>query len=163
MESEYFDYSCNVNNYEFRHKLKIIERFVENKTICPVCGAEDCGEPEDKFIWAEFENEKLAIQFGGGEFERYLSFWHYEGITEDDYKSLPNFIKDFNESTGWDNAKLDPNSIIDALDFKNSMDVIKKSQYMDEQDEFLTNFYPKVIQFVDRVINEKKTLNILRH
>lgn len=163
MESEYFDYSCNYFNKKFRHRLKIVVKFIEHITICSVCGAENCGGYEDKFIWAEFENEKLAIHFGDGEFEKYLSFWHYEGITEDEYKSLPNFIKDFNECKGWDNDKLDPNSVIDALDFKNSMDVIKKSKYINEQDEFLTNFYPKVIEFIDRVIKENKTLNILRH
>jgi len=163
MKNEYFDYSCTVNGQEFKHKLKIIESFIDHMTICPVCGAENCGGHEDKFIWAEFNNEKLAIHFGDGEFERYLSFWHFEGITEDEYKSLPNFIKDFNEGNGWDNEDFDPNSIIDALDFKKSMDVIKNSNHIKENDEFLTSFYPRVIKFIDRVIKEEKKLNILKY
>ena len=163
MENEYFNYSCTVNGHEFQHKLKIIERFIDHLAICPVCGAPNCGGPDDKFIWAEFNNEKLAIHFGDGEFERYLSLWHYDGITENEYRSLPNFIKDFNEGKGWDNDGLDPNSIIDPLDFKKSMDVIKNSMHLKEDDDFLTSFYPKITRFIERVINEEKTLNILKH
>lgn len=156
MKNEYFDYSCTVNDQQFKHKLKIVERFIDHIIICPECGAENCGGPDDKYIWAEFDNEKLAFHFGDGELERYLSFWHYEGMTEDEYKSLPNFIKDFNENTGWNNEDLDPNSIIDSLDFKNSLDIIKNSKQLKENDEFLTSFYPKIMEFIDRVINEKK-------
>ncbi|WP_163410057.1 hypothetical protein [Flavobacterium ajazii] len=150
MQNEYFSYSCTVNGQQFKHKLKIVERFIDQITICPVCGAENCGGPDDKYVWAEFDNEKLALHFGDGEFERYLSFWHYEGITEDEYKSLPNFIKDFNEGKGWDNDDIDPNSIIDPLDFKNSLDVIKNSKQLKENDEFLTSFYPKIMKFIIR-------------
>ncbi|GAA4204666.1 hypothetical protein GCM10022289_22980 [Pedobacter jeongneungensis] len=163
MESEYFDYSCNVNNEKFEHRLKIIEKFVEHIAICPICGAENCGGPEDKFIWAEFEDEKLAIHFGDGKFEEYLSFWHYEGITEDNYKALPNFINEFNEGRGWDGDELNPNSVIDAVDFKKSMDVIKNSMYVNENDEFSTSFYPKIMEFVERVIKGNKVLNILKY
>ncbi|MBD3906931.1 hypothetical protein NAL32_19915 [Chryseobacterium sp. Ch-15] len=163
MKDEYFDYTCNVNGQEFKHRLKIAHRFTEHKTICPICGAENCGGPEDKFIWAEFDDEKLAIHFGDGEFERYLEFWYYDGITEKEYKLLPNFIQDFNESTGWNNEELNPNSVIDASDFKNAMNIIKQSKHINDGDDFSKNFYPKIIKFVDQVIKENKTLNILKY
>jgi hypothetical protein len=163
VDNEDYNYTCKINDQEFNHKFKISARFIEGLMQCPICGSEDCCGAKDKFIWAEFGNEKFAIHFGDGEFEKYLSYWHYEGISEDEYKSLPNFIKDFNEGKGWDNDNLDPNSIIDALDFKKAMDVIKNSRYITVNDSFLTKFYPIIIEFVDKVINENKVLNILKY
>lgn len=165
VDKEEYQYTHRINGQEFNHNLKIIARFNENLILCPICGSEECCGAKEKFIWAEFENDKLAIHFEDGEFENYLSYWHYDGISEEEYKSLPNFIKDFNEGKGWDNWETDdlnPNSIIDARDFKQAMDVIKNSNHITENDKFLTMFYPVIIEFVDRVINENKILNILK-
>lgn len=79
------------------------------------------------------------------------------------YKALPNFIKEFNECKGWNNEKIDPNSVIDALDFKNAMNFIKESKNNNEHYDFSKKFYPTIIEFVDRVIKENKTLNILKY
>jgi len=96
-------------------------------------------------------------------FENYLGFWHFEGISEDEYKLLPRFIKEHNEGKGWDDwDEINPNSVIDALDFKNAMNVIKNSKNMEVNDAFLTEFYPVIMEFVDKVINENKVLNILK-
>jgi hypothetical protein len=162
VDYEKYQYTCKINEQVFNYKLKIVARFNENLMQCPICGSEECCGAKEKFIWAEFDNEKLAIHFEDGEFENYLGYWHYEGISEEEYISLPNFLKDFNEGKGWDNNDLDPNSIIDALDFKKAMDVIKNSRHITENDKFLTLFYPVIIEFVDRVINENKILNVLK-
>lgn len=165
VNKEKYLYTCQINDKVFQHRLTIIARFNECLMQCPICGSQECCGAKDKFIWAEFGKEKLAIHFEDGEFEKYLSYWHYEGITEDEYKSLPNFIKEYNEGKGWDNwnnVDLNPNSIIDAMDFKRAMDVIKNSRYITENDNFLTLFYPVIIEFVKRVISENKILNILK-
>lgn len=163
VDYEEYQYSCIINNQEFHYDFKIIARFNENLTQCPVCGSEECCGAKEKFIWAEFGDEKLAIHFEDGEFENYLEYWHYEGISEEEYQSLPNFIKDFNEGKGWDDWNaIEPNSIIDAVDFKRAMDVIKNSGHIAENDKFLTLYYPVIIEFIDQVINENKVLNILK-
>ena len=161
VDNETYNYSCTVNNQIFEYELKIIARFNENLVQCPICGANECYGARDKFIWAEFENEKLAIHFEDGEFENYLSNWYFEGISEDEYKSLPNFLKDFNECKGWYDDAINPNTILDAIDFKNAMEVIKNSKNNENNDLFLTNFYPIIIEFVDKVIKENKVLNII--
>jgi hypothetical protein len=163
IDNEEYQYSCTINDQEFNYEFKIIARFNEKLTECPVCGSNECCGGKEKFLWAEFDGEKLAIHFEDGEFENYLSYWYYEGISENEYKSLPKFLKEHNEGIGWDDwNEVNPNSIIDALDFINAMDIIKNSRSITENDSFLTKFYPVIIEFTNRVINENKVLNILK-
>ena len=163
VDNEDYQYSCRISDQEFNYKFKIIARFNEKLVKCPVCGSNECCGAKEKFLWAEFNGQKLAIHFVDGEFEHYLGFWHFEGITESEYKSLPTFIKEHNEEKGWNDwEEINPNSVIDAFDFKNAMNIIKNSKDMKADDEFLTKFYPVIIEFVDKVIDENKVLNIVK-
>lgn len=163
VDKQDYNYNRRINDQEFNYKFKIIARFNESLTQCPVCGSEECCGAKEKFIWAEFGEEKLAIHFEDGEFERYLDYWYYDGMNESKYKLLPKFIRDFNEGTGWDNTYgLNPNSVIDAIDFRNAMEIIKNSVNITVDDKFLTLFYPVIIEFIDKVIAENKILNIIK-
>lgn len=157
-ESCYYDYYSQVGSIDYKYRLKIIADFTK-LCVCPVCGTPDCGD--EQFIWAEFDNEKLAIHFGGATFGSFLDRWYFDGITEEEYIKLPQFIKQHNECTGWADAYAKPNNIIDAQDFRDALHVIKNSIHTTENDDFSLIYCPAMKDFIDNVIREDKILNLL--
>ncbi|CAM3672775.1 hypothetical protein MUGA111182_02475 [Mucilaginibacter galii] len=161
----FFDYRSQHTNHsgtvikEYTHRLKIVADLTLH-CICPVCGAPDCGN--DMYLWAEFSGEKWAIHLGADSFDAYLNCWHYDGITEDEYRQLPELIRHSNEMIGWCDIYSEPNNEIDAFDFLKSLEVIKDSDYANDGGEFLEIYYPILKSFTNAVIKENTILNVLK-
>ena len=163
-KGKYFDYysqrttSSGEVLEEYKYRLKIIADLTAS-CICPVCGAPDCGN--DMYLWAEFGGEKLAIHLGASSFAGFLDCWHHEGISEDEYRRLPEFIRQNNEGIGWCDFDSGPNNEIDAFDFLKSLEVVKNSAYGGDGGEFTEIYYPVLKSFVTAAIAENKVLNVL--
>jgi len=163
-EGTYFDYESRHTNNEgkilahYKCKLKIVADLTLS-CICPICGAPDCGS--DMYLWADFDSEKFAIYLGAKSFSSFLDCWYYQGIKEEEYHQLPEFIKQNNEGTGWCDFNSGPNKEIDSLDFLRSLEVVKNSTLDGQRDEFSRIYYPILKSFVDTVIAKNAILNIL--
>jgi hypothetical protein len=162
-EEKYFDYHSQRRTnsgdvlWEYKYRLKIIADLTTS-CICPDCGGPDCGD--DMYIWAQFGDEKLSIHLGARSFSSFFDCWHYEGIKEEEYKQLPEFIRQNNEITGWCDFDSGPNNEIDALDFLKSLEVVKNSAYSEGDEEFKI-CYPVLKSFAEAVITENTVLNVL--
>lgn len=124
------------------------EMIVEDLThlcICPVCGAPDCGA--EYRLWTESEQLNESVIFGGDSFGIYPNYWFYEEIPLDKYRQLPEFVRHYNEFTGWrDNASTE----IDAYDFLRTLESVKNSEKSDQN--FETYYYPVFKTFAESTI-----------
>jgi hypothetical protein len=161
---EYFDYVSRRTTHdgkvleECRHRLKIVADLTAS-CICPICGAPDCGK--DMYLWAEFGDEKLAVYLGESSFNSFLDCWYYDGIKEEEYQQLPEFIRQNNEGTGWSDFDSGLCKEIDAFDFLKSLEVVKNSACGKDGDKFSEIYYPVLKSFVNAVIAKNAVLNIL--
>ncbi len=159
-EGEYFEYRTQIRQAdrvlkELRLPLKIVADLTEY-SLGPYY-------EDDMYIWGEIGGEKLAIHLGESSFSGFFDYcWHYEGIPEEEYLQLPEFIRQSNEMTGWSDFATGPNHIIDINDFLKSLEVVKNSPCGSSNDyEFTRFYYPVLKSFAETVIAEKSALNIL--
>lgn len=80
---------------------RFVFNVVKNTTEpCPQCGVPACGQED--ILWYEYDSRKIAIIFDGGYFNLAGEEFFTENIKTIDYSALPNFMKEWNESRGWE-------------------------------------------------------------
>ncbi|MBB6372322.1 hypothetical protein [Chryseobacterium shigense] len=144
-------HQCIENNF-------LVKEDLTHLCICPCCGAPDCGE--EYMLITESEAGTEAVLFGGASFRRYLNYWFYEGITPEEYSSLPELVRQNNECTGWQNIEAECTEI-DAHDFLRTLEAVKNCNHIEYKDtDFENYYYPVFKSFTEDVINKAQKLYI---
>ncbi|SFN83265.1 hypothetical protein SAMN05421594_4367 [Chryseobacterium oleae] len=126
--------------------------------LCPCCGEPDCGE--EYMLLTESEGKQEAVLFGGGTFRGYLNYWFYEGITPVEYSKLPEFVRQNNECTGWQDISAQCTEI-NADDFLLTLESIKncsRKEYL--YDDFENYYYPIFKKFAEEAMRKGQKLYI---
>ncbi len=76
--------------------FQVLENLTEP---CQVCGVPACGE--ECILWFEKDGIRLAIIFDGGLFGLAIQEALSNYLKENDYDSVPTFLKEYNENKGW--------------------------------------------------------------
>jgi hypothetical protein len=92
---ELYEIESNGKKYEFN--------VVKNSTKpCTECGVPACGKED--ILWFEENNKRKAIIFDGGFFDLDGEEFFNKNIKSIEYDSLPEFMKEWNESRGWEDC-----------------------------------------------------------
>ncbi|MEM6806908.1 MAG: hypothetical protein AAF696_36240 [Bacteroidota bacterium] len=107
------------------------ERFIFNvikntTTPCNICGAPACGRED--ILWYENGNQRMAIIFDGGYFDLAGEEFFNKNIKTINYDSLPNFMKEWNESRGWERCWDYNGYELQIDDFLQSMELLKSCE-----------------------------------
>ena len=106
---------------------KFIFNVVNNTTEpCPECGVPACGKED--ILWYEHENQRMAIIFDGGYFDLAGEEFFGENIKTINYDFLPNFMKEWNESRGWEDCWDYNGYELQINDFLESMELLKSCE-----------------------------------
>lgn len=102
---------------------KYIFEVIKNTTEpCPHCGVPACGK--EGIIWYEEDGKRISIIFDGGYFDLAgEEFFNNNKIIE--YDSLPEFMKEWNESRGWVDCWDYDGYEIGIDDFLKSLELLK--------------------------------------
>lgn len=102
---------------------KYIFEVLKNTTEpCPQCGVPACGKED--IIWYEENGKRISIIFDGGYFDLAgEEFFNNNKIIE--YDSLPEFMKEWNESRGWVDCWDYDGYEIGIDDFLKSLELLK--------------------------------------
>jgi hypothetical protein len=97
---------------------------VKNTTEpCPECGVPACGKAD--ILWYESNDQRIAIIFDGGYFDLAGEEFFNKNLKSINYDSLPEFMKEWNESRGWEGCWDYDGYELQIDDFLRSMDLIK--------------------------------------
>ena len=103
---------------------KFVFNVIENTTKpCPQCGVPACGKED--IIWYEEDNNRKAIIFDGGYFDLAGEEFFNNNLKSIEYNSLPEFMKEWNESRGWVDCWDYDGYEIEIDDFLKSLDLLK--------------------------------------
>ena len=106
----------NGKKYEF----SVIKNSTEP---CPQCGVPACGKED--ILWFEENGIRKAIIFDGGYFDLAGEEFFNKNIKSVEYNSLPEFMKEWNESRGWEDCWDYDGYEIGIDDFLKSLDLLK--------------------------------------
>ena len=113
---ELYEIESNGKKYEFN--------VVKNSTEpCPECGVPACGKED--ILWFEENNKRKAIIFDRGFFDLAGEEFFNKNIKSIEYDSLPEFMKEWNESRGWEDCWDYDGCEIGITDFLKSLDLLK--------------------------------------
>ena len=113
---ELYEIESNGKKYEFN--------VVKNSTKpCTECGVPACGKED--ILWFEENNKRKAIIFDGGFFDLAGEEFFNKNIKSIEYDSLPEFMKEWNESRGWEDCWDYDGCEIGITDFLKSLDLLK--------------------------------------
>jgi hypothetical protein len=106
-------------------------------TPCPICGVPACGK--EYMLVVKNHEEQAELKFNGHVLDRAID--DYLKIQNCDYKTLPLFIKQWNEDTGWADCEEENGYALDVEDFEKAVCLLKESSeyssYMNEIEELL--------------------------
>jgi hypothetical protein len=106
---------------------KFIFNVLKNTTEpCPECGIPACGKED--ILWYEFDNQRTAIIFDGGCFNLAVEDFFNKNIETINYESLPLFMKEWNESRGWEDCWDYNGHELQIDDFLESMELLKSCE-----------------------------------
>jgi len=111
-------YSTSIDGTKFDFHV------VKNLTRPCICGIPACGR--EAALWYEKETKSIALIFDGGFLESMISKFLEQNKV--DYKLLPEFIQEWNESKGWEDAWFDQICLLNIEDFLKSLDLIEYLQ-----------------------------------
>jgi len=94
-------------------------------TPCSQCGVPACGKED--ILWYEHEQQRIAIIFDGGYFDLAGQVFLSEYLKTMDYLALPNFMKQWNESKGWEACWDYEGYPLDIDDFIKSIELLERS------------------------------------
>jgi hypothetical protein len=113
---EVYKIESNGEKYEFN--------VIKNSTIpCPQCGVPACGKED--ILWFEEDHKRKAIIFDGSYFDLAGEEFFNKNIKSIVYDSLPEFMKEWNESRGWEDCWDYDGYEIDIDDFLKSLELLK--------------------------------------
>ncbi len=93
---------------------------------CPQCGVPACGKED--ILWYEEADQKLAMIFDGGYFDMAIENCIEKYIKTMDYNTLPTFLKDWSEQTGWSDCWDYIGYELDTNDFLNTLSILEKGE-----------------------------------
>ena len=103
---------------------RFIFQVVKNTTKpCPVCGVPACGKED--ILWYEHNQHRMAIIFDGGYFDLAGQEFFRKKLKTINYDSLPEFMKEWNESRGWEDCWDYEGYPLDIDDFLASIDLLR--------------------------------------
>jgi hypothetical protein len=105
-----------------KYKFNVVKNTTEP---CPHCGVPACGK--ENILWYEFENRNLAIIFDGGFFDLACEEF-FNTSKPDNYHSLPEFMKEWNELKGWADCWDYDGYELQIEDFLKSMDLLQQCE-----------------------------------
>lgn len=109
------EYVINVDgiDYEYDVLMNLAEP-------CPQCGVPACGK--ENYFWYEQGGRRKTLILDGDELDMFIHEFFESKIQEVDYASLPKFLRESIECSGWadamdhDGAELDIDDLLLALD-----------------------------------------------
>jgi ribosome-associated protein YbcJ (S4-like RNA binding protein) len=105
---------------------KFIFNVIKNTTeACPECGVPACGKED--ILWFEENEIRTSIIFDGGYFDIALEEYFIKNSKSINNESLPVFLKEWQNSTGWEESWDYNGHQIEINDFLKSLDLIKTS------------------------------------
>lgn len=90
---------------------------------CPECGIPACGRED--IIWYEYKNQRVAIIFDGGYFDMAREEFFDKKIKTIKYDSLPTFMKEWHEASGWTDCWDYDGYTLEIDDFLKSIELLK--------------------------------------
>ena len=113
---ELYEIESNGKKYKFN--------VVKNSTKpCPECRVPACGKED--ILWFEENNKRKAIIFDGGYFNLAGEEFFSKNKKSLEYDSLPEFMKEWNESRGWEDCWDYDGYEIEINGFLKSLDLLK--------------------------------------
>jgi len=116
---------------------------------CSVCGAPACGQ--ETFFWFEEEGVRKTLILDGMTLDVILSEFYSTIFQKVDYPSLPQFIRDAVEFTGWHEADDDIDGYaVDSEDMMEAISLISpesfSSEYLKEDAELFLSELSKMAE-----------------
>lgn len=130
--SKYPKETIEVNGMEYEFMV-----YANYMDVCPVCGAYACGSNE-RYLWFEQEGKRHTIIFDDRIFDALSDIVFAVEQTQESYALLPQYFRDWNECTGWedfDNLEgfvLDIDELLAFLHLANNRKLDEASQAMFE-------------------------------
>lgn len=111
--------------HEVNHQGKTYTFHVLKNTTepCPQCGIPACGK--ENILWYESEGKRMAIISDGENMDLAIGEFLKRYLPNNEYASLPKFVKEQNESKGWYEAWNYDGFELDIDDFLASLKLLR--------------------------------------
>lgn len=112
---------------------------------CPQCGVPACGK--EAYLWKEKDEQKITLVFDGGLFGVFgTEFFTNHPEVFSRYQKLPQFLKDWNEGTGWDELSDDKACSISVHEVLQSMEIMQAAGMPDWIKSDFMKYYTAVME-----------------
>lgn len=108
----------------FADGKRFVFNVIKNTTEpCPICGVPACGKED--ILWYGDNNQKIAIIFDGSYFDLACGEVFEQNLASIKDDSLPEFMREWYESRGWEDCWDYDGYELDIDDFLNALDLLK--------------------------------------
>ena len=90
---------------------------------CPQCGIPACGK--ENYFWIEEKAQRQTLVLDGSLLDEIIEQYFHKNILKVDYKTLPAFLREFNEHIGWSEADNFKGTEIDVDDLLEAIELIQ--------------------------------------